>query len=138
MSKIQVVIDASILERETLGDEEEVQTSAGILIKRWKSGWRLDVDDTVQYVLGYQENKGEWWKDRLTIEDLATDSPYNTYKNKGLPPAPISNPGLGSLLASVNYDKNTPYWFYLHDREGKVHYAATLAEHNANRAKYLQ
>lgn len=141
LTKAQIVTVASLLERETLGGESEMKTIAGIIIKRWKSGWRLDVDATVQYVIGRHwnadEGRWEWWKDDLTGTDLDTDSPYNTYKNKGLPPGPISNPGLATLLATVNYKKNTPYWFYLHGTDGKAYYAKTLAEHNENRAKYL-
>ena len=141
LTKDQIVIIASLLERETLGGEEEMKTIAGILIKRWKSGWRLDVDATVQYIVGRhwnaEEDQWEWWKDNLTSADLATDSPYNTYKNKGLPPGPISNPGLSTLLAAAKYKKNTLYWFYLHGTDGEVHYAETLAKHSANRAKYL-
>ena len=135
----QILIIASLLERETLEREtkEEMEMIAGILVKRWQSGWRLDVDATIQYILGRDWNaeKGrwEWWKDSITAADKKIDSPYNTYKYTGLPPGPIANPGLDTLLATVNY-RESPYWFYLHCQDGQVKYAATLEEHNANKA----
>jgi UPF0755 protein len=67
---------------------------------------------------------------------LAINSPYNTYKFAGLPPGPISNPGESSLEAAFN-PSETDYLYYIHDNEGQIHYAKTLAEHNANVAKYL-
>ncbi len=143
LSKSQIVNIAAMLERETLNDSAaEMQTIAGILIKRWKAGWYLGVDATVQYVIGRHWNadkeRWEWWKDKLTGSDLAIGSLYNTYQHKGLPPGPISNPGLVALFATATYDKTTPYWYYLHDKEGKVHYARNLQEHQQNAAKYLR
>jgi len=65
------------------------------------------------------------------------DSPYNTYKNKGLPPSPICNPGLDALKAASLPSQNS-YLFYLHDRQGNIHYASTLEEHNANFQQYIK
>ncbi|MDP1710729.1 MAG: endolytic transglycosylase MltG, partial [candidate division WWE3 bacterium] len=143
LSKSQIVIIASLLERESVGDREELGTIGGILIKRWKAGWYLGVDATVQYALGRHWNaeKGwEWWKDDLTSQDLKIDSPYNTYKLTGLPPAPIASPGLDALSAAAA-PLDSPYWFYLHAKiDGKIYiyYAKTLEEHNQNVAKYLK
>jgi len=139
LTEKQVVTIASMLERETSRDATmiEMRTVAGILIKRWRSGWRLEVDATVQYALGYQAGTGEWWKNKLTHADLQINSPYNTYQEVGLPPAPIANPGLNALLAAAN-PKDSSYWFYLHDKEGHIHYARTLEEHNQNVLKYLR
>lgn len=139
LSKSQIVIIASMLERETSSKsgEDEMRTIAGILIKRLKSDWRLDVDATVQYVLGRQWNskkeRWEWWKDVLTSQDLKIDSIYNTYKFRGLPPGPIANPGLAALSAVAN-SKSSNYWFYLHCSGGQVRYARTLAEQVSNRS----
>jgi UPF0755 protein len=72
----------------------------------------------------------------LTVEDLHLASPYNTYQNKGLPPTPISNPGLDAIREAMN-PKTTPYFFYLSDKRGVIHYAVTFEEHKANKAKYL-
>lgn len=134
LTKEQIVILASLLERESVGGEEELETIAGIMTKRWKSGWYLGVDATVQYALGYQEETGSWWKKTILAVDLQIDSPYNTYTRLGLPPAPIANPGLETLLAVVNYHRTTPYWYYLHCKNGEVRYARNSEEHNANRA----
>jgi len=138
ISKKTLVILASLVERETTGDnEEEMRTIAGILIKRWFSGWKLDVDATVQYALGYQEEGETWWKKTLTKEDLKVDSLYNTYEWIGLPPGPICNPGFATLSA-VSNAKPSPYWFYLHDKGGNVYYAKTLDEHTRNVVRYLR
>jgi len=67
---------------------------------------------------------------------LAVDSSYNTRKNVGLPPTPISSVSLASLKAVVN-PADSDYYYYLHDSKGQIHYAKTLDEHNANIQKYL-
>ncbi len=135
----KTVILASILERETLtGDERPIV--AGILLKRLDAGWPLQADATVQYAVAkclIPTASCNWWPRPLTAQDLATNSPYNTYKYPGLPPGPISNPGLSSLKAVVN-SQDSPYWYYIHDSSGVIHYAATVEEHNANVAKYLR
>lgn len=102
----QQVIMASILEKETKTQEER-PIVAGILYKRLEAGWPLQVDAAVE-----------------------------TYKVRGLPAAPICNPGLSSILASQN-PQDSPYWFYLHDSKGNIHYARTIQEHNVNISKYL-
>ncbi len=71
-----------------------------------------------------------------TGDDLQMDSPYNTYRNKGLPPTPISNPGIESLLAAVQ-PTQTAYFYYLTGRDGEMHYAKTFEEHKKNRELYL-
>jgi UPF0755 protein len=92
----------------------------------------LQVDASVQYAVGTPKN---WWP-ILTLEDLKTASAFNTYKNAGVPPSPISNPGISSLKAMFNPEKSE-YLYYIHDPTGQIHYAKTLSEHNANIAKYL-
>jgi UPF0755 protein len=72
-----------------------------------------------------------------TASDLDTDSPYNLRKYRGLPPGPIANPSLESILASLK-PKESSYYYYLHGTDGRIHYAATNDEHNQNRAKYLR
>ena len=126
------VILASLVERETKGDAEKPLV-AGILQKRLSAGWALELDATVQYILG---KPGNWWPN-TTLLDRKTASPYNTYLHQGLPPSPIGNPGLASIKAVQN-SKESPYWFYLHDREGNIRYGATLEEHNQNIAKYIR
>lgn len=135
----QLVILASIIERETkTADERPVV--AGIYFNRLKIGMGLQADATVQYAVGSlncsMQNACNWWK-VPTRNDLTIDSPYNTYKYSGLPPAPISNPGETSLAAVVN-PESTNYLYYIHDTSGNIYYAQTLEEHNSNVAKYLR
>ena len=130
----EVVILASIVEREGAAVEDK-PIVAGVLFNRFLGGMALQVDATVQYALGYQE--GGWWKKNLTLGDLEIDSPYNTYKNPGLPPAPICNPGLASLEAVLN-PAGTDYWYYISDSEGRMHFAETIEQHNENVVKYLR
>lgn len=129
------LILASIVEREARFDIDR-PIIAGILFNRLKIGMALQADATVQYALGFQKDEKDWWKKNLTKDDLAINSPYNTYKFPGLPPKPIANPGLASLKATLN-PTQTDYLYYIHDREGRTHFAKTLEEHNANIAKYL-
>lgn len=132
----QVVTMASLVEREGVSDEDR-PVIAGILLKRLKADWPLQVDATLQYALGYQANEKTWWKKELTDADRSVKSPYNTYINTGLPPGPICNPGLSSVTAVIS-PKETDFWYYIHDPKGGVHYAKTIEEHNANISKYLQ
>lgn len=133
----QVVTLASIVEREA-GNDKDRPVIAGIIVKRLKAGWPLEADATVQYALSIQ-GKGEdgWWPKELSTDDLLINSPYNTRRNPGLPPGPISNPGLSSIRAVV-YPLETPYWFYLTDGSGETHFAKTLEEHEANISRYLR
>lgn len=131
ISRSELIL-ASIVEREVKQDDDR-QIVAGILKKRWQKNWPLQADATVQYAVA--DNK-DWWPE-LTKNDLKIDSPYNTYKYKGLPPAPICNPGLSSIKAVLN-SQETAYWYYLSDSEGKIHYSQTIDEHNQNIAKYLK
>jgi UPF0755 protein len=137
LTEKQVLILASLVEREARQDVTREKV-ASIILKRYLADWPLQIDATVQYVLGYQPNEKSWWKKDLTNEDKEIDSPYNTYKNKGLPPGPICNPSLSSIKAVINADPNTPYWYYITDNNGVMHYAVTLEEHEANVSKYLQ
>ncbi len=136
LNEEQVLILASLVEREAKFDQDRKEV-ASILLKRLKNDWPLQVDATIQYALGYQAKEKTWWKKRLTQDDLEINSPYNTYKNLGLPPTPICNPGLASIIAVVEADLNTANWFYLSDKTGRMHFAVTLEEHNRNIEKYL-
>lgn len=136
LTQNEVLTLASIVEKEALTNDR-VQI-ASILLRRLKDDYPLQADATVQYALGYQTADKTWWKKAVTLEDLKVDSPYNTYKNPGLPPAPICNPGIASIEAVVDANPNTPYYFYLHDSKGNTYYAKTYEEHQANIKKYLQ
>lgn len=128
----KTLILASLVEREakTAADRPLV---ASVLLNRLNIGMKLDVDATVQYALG---KSGNWWPKDLTLDDLKVNSPYNTYINSGLPPAPIANPGLSAISAVLN-PAQTDYLYYVSDKEGHLHYASTLDEHNQNVAKYI-
>ena len=124
-----IVIMASLIEREAHGDDDR-GTIAGILYNRLDIHMPLQVDATVAYAAGVSENN-------LKKADFSVDSPYNTYKYKGLPPGPISNPGLEALTAAVQ-PTASEYLYYLHDSRGTIHYAKTYKEHLANIKKYLR
>jgi UPF0755 protein len=131
---------ASLIERETKTDTER-PVVAGILLNRLRIGMALQVDATVQYALANLQlttnnlQPKSWWPTVL-LNDLEITSPYNTYKQTGLPPAPIANPGASSLSAALFPEENN-YFYYIHDPSGQIHYAVTLSEHNANVRKYL-
>ncbi|MCL4364253.1 endolytic transglycosylase MltG [Patescibacteria group bacterium] len=137
LTEKQTVILASIVEREARHVKDK-NLVASILLKRLKNDMPLQVDSTIEYALGYQVDEKNWWKKELSLVDLKIDSPYNTYTNTGLPPTPICSPGLDSIKAVANADPSTPYWYYLSDKQGNMHYSTTLEEHNANVKKYLQ
>lgn len=132
LSRSDVMVIASILERE-MNIEKDKPIVAGIFVKRLQNGWPLQADATVQYIKG---NKNNWWPKVTSIELKTLESPYNTYLNKTLPPAPISNPGLHSIESVANYVE-TPYWFYVSGNDGVTHYGETLEEHNKNIRDYL-
>ena len=131
----QAVTMASLVEREAR-QPETMRMVAGILWKRLDAGWPLQVDATLQYAKGYDKKNKSWWSVPFGM-DKSIKSVYNTYANPGLPPAPICNPGLNALKAVAN-PKESPYWYYITDDNGVMHYAETLSEHNANVKKYLQ
>ena len=125
---------ASIIQREAAG-KNDMPLIAGILWNRLNSDMNLEIDATVQYARGKTDTG--WWAP-VTAEDIKNiDSPYNTYKNKGLPPFPIDNPGLPAIEA-VLHPAETDCLYYLHDRDRQIHCAKTLEEHQANIEQYLK
>lgn len=134
LSKEQIVVLASMIEREAKHDTDRRLVSS-VLHNRLMINMALQIDATVQYALGYDITEKTWWKKGLTLADLEIASPYNTYANPGLPPAPIANPGLASLQAAAD-PEDTDYLYYISDKQGINHYAKTLTEHNANIRKY--
>lgn len=130
------LIIASLIEREARYPEDMSLVSS-VIHNRLEIGMKLDIDATVQYAVGYQEAEKKWWKKNLTVQDLKLASPYNTYRNAGLPPTPISNPGISALRAAINPTQSN-YIYYVSDSKGHLHFAKTLAEHNANIQKYIK
>ncbi len=124
----KILIIASILEKE-VQSKEDMKIVSGIIQNRLKKNIPLQMDST----LGYFTNKTSL---ELTLDDLKTDSPYNTYKLKGLPSGPIGNPGQIAIEAALSPDKND-YLFFLSDKNGVNHYTKSYSEHLRNKKKYL-
>lgn len=125
---------ASIIQREAAG-KEDMPLISGILWNRLNQDMNLEIDATVQYARG---NTGDGWWAPIKSEDMQNiDSPYNTYKYKGLPPFPISNPGIDATEA-VLHPAETDCLYYLHDSNRKIHCAKTLEEHRSNVEQYLK
>lgn len=134
LSQNEIVAIASLIEREARHQEDRPLVSS-VIQNRLSIGMKLDLDATLQYSLGYQNNQKTWWKKGLTARDKLVQSPYNTYTNAGLPPTPISNPGLAALNAAAN-PANTDYFYYFTDKNGINRYAKDLEGQNSNIGKY--
>ena len=123
---------ASIVEREAaVGSERPI--IASVYLNRFHGGGPLGADPTVQYAVG---NSSNWWP-VLSSKDLDVDNAYNTYKNDGLPPTPIANPGLPSILAVLK-PADTNYLYFVAKNDGSQEHAfeETATEHDADVAKY--
>ena len=128
----EVATLASIVDEETNNDEEK-PIVAGMYINRLKRGMPLQADPTVKFALGDPTRK------RILKKDLEIDSPYNTYKYKGLPPGPLRIPTIQAIESVLNYTKhNYLYMCAKEDFSGKHNFAKTLTEHNANARRYQQ
>ena len=125
----EVVILASIVQKET-PKKSEMPTVAGVYLNRLKKGMRLQADPTVVYVI--TNRLGDMRGRRLYLKHLQVDSPYNTYRNRGLPPAPIANVGIDALRAVLR-PADTTYYYFVADGTGGHTFAETLDEHNENR-----
>ncbi len=128
-SESDVIKMASIIEEEARTTESR-EIVAGILWKRISIKMALQVDSSFKYINGKTTAT-------LTNDDLKIDSPYNSYTNRGLPPTPISNPGLAAIKATIN-PQNTPFLYFLTDKDGNMHYSVTFEDHVANKLKYLK
>ncbi|OMD37680.1 aminodeoxychorismate lyase [Paenibacillus borealis] len=131
LSLHELLTVASLVEREVVVDEERPLV-AGVIYNRLKKGQNLEIDATVQYLLDKQ-------KERLLNKDLKVESPYNTYRNPGLPPGPIGSPGLASIQAALA-PKASEYYFYVTKKDGtQGHlFGKTYKEHLANIKKSEQ
>ncbi|HEY4496885.1 MAG TPA: endolytic transglycosylase MltG [Candidatus Paceibacterota bacterium] len=126
----EIIIAASLIEEEVSSPEDRMIVS-DIIWKRIKRGMFLEIDASICYIKPAPCHP-------IFKEDFKIDSKYNTYLYKGLPPGPITNPGLGSVEAAIN-PKQSPYWFYLSSSEGgETIFASYLDEHRANIVKYLK
>ncbi|MGB9743548.1 MAG: endolytic transglycosylase MltG [Minisyncoccales bacterium] len=131
----EIITLASLIEKEAKILTEK-KLVAGILWKRLENKMPLQVDATIAYLLGIKN----WQFDEMRKEialNRGIDSPYNTYKYRGLPPGPIANPGLESILAAI-YPEESDYWYYLTTSDGQTIFSRTLEEHNLAKAKYYK
>ena len=124
---------ASIIQREAAG-KEDMNLISGIIWNRIYGGMKLQIDATLQYAKGSEEDG--WWQ-QVVPEDKKIESFYNTYLYAGLPPGPIANPGLAAISAAYNPQK-TSCLFYLHDKNKKIHCAINYKEHKNNIETYLK
>jgi UPF0755 protein len=125
----QAVTVASLVEREAKNDADRPKIAA-VIYNRLRLRMPLQVDATIEYALPAH-------KSELSFADLRIDSPYNSYVHAGLPPTPIANPGLPSLLAALE-PARTDDLYYVYCGNGRHVFAKTLAEHQANVARCLQ
>lgn len=129
LTPTEVIILASIVQAEQMEHSEERPIIAGLYINRLKKGIPLQSDPTVLFALGQFDKK------RVLFKDLEVNSPYNTYKNKGLPPGPILIPEISSIDAVLNYQKNDfLYMCAKEDFSGYHYFSKTIDEH----LKYAQ
>ncbi len=124
LTPYQAVVVASMVEREARVDDDRGKVSR-VIFNRLAAGMPMEIDATIQFALGKQ-------KEVLLFSDLEIDSPYNTYKNPGLPPGPIASPGQESLAAALNPTPGNWIFFVVVDEEGRHAFAATLDEQNRN------
>lgn len=127
----EALVMASLIEREAAKNDKHLVSA--ILWNRINDGMRLQVDATLQYIRG---TEGDWWPVPES-EDKDLMSPFNTYRNAGLPPYPIANPSLESIRAALN-PEDTECIYYLHDNDGQIHCSATYAGHRVNIDRYLR
>lgn len=136
----QALTLASIVEREAVLEEERPRI-AGVFYNRITTQDMLGADPTVQFAVSLLPGSIEefgYWKKELTLEDLAVESPYNTYKVAGLPPGPIANPGLKSIEAVAN-PEDTEFYYFVADAaagDGSHRFAVSFEEHQANIVRY--
>ena len=128
LSEQEIVTLASIVEREAVYNDERPKIAA-VYLNRLKIGKRLEADPTVQYALGYNEQEQRHWKKGLTYADLKFDSPYNTYRYAGLPPAPIASPGLNSVKAVLNPTPDFEALYFVADNTGRHVFSTTYHQH---------
>jgi peptidoglycan lytic transglycosylase G len=124
MNRVALVTLASIVEGEARADEER-ETIAGVYHNRLRIGMPLQADPTVQYAILLKQGKR---KPRLFVKDYQIASPYNTYLNRGLPPAPVNSPGRRSIEAAL-YPANVRYLYFVAGADGRHVFSRTYNEH---------
>jgi len=130
LSNVDIVSLAAIVEWET-GVEAEKARIAGVYLNRLRRGWRLQADPTVQYAIMSREGQ----KRRLFNRDYDLDHPYNTYRFRGLPPGPITNPSPASIMAVLNAERHD-YFYFVATGNGDHAFSRTLSEHVRKAGEY--
>lgn len=135
LSKDEVITLASIVQKET-AQKSERPIVAGLYLNRLKNGWPLQADPTIIYCV--KEIKGQdYVVKRVLTADLEIKSPYNTYKNKGLPPSLIAMPDISAIDGVLNAEKHNYYYMCVNVEKLGFHaFASSLSQHNRNAAKY--
>ena len=128
-SPYEALIMASLIEKETAAADERNRI-AGVFVRRLEKNMKLQTDPTVIYALG------ENYDGNIRRRDLEFDSPYNTYRYKGLPPTPIAAPGRASIRAALQPEPGTALYFVATGENGRHYFSDTLAEHNQAVARY--
>ncbi len=134
----QVITMSSLIEKEVVSTEDRALIS-GILWKRLDKKIPLQVDATITFIKSERLGAAFPGQDqaKISLEDTKIDSPYNTYKYRGLPLGPISNPGLSAIKAAI-YPQDSPYFYYLSAPDGTTIFSKTLGEHKQAKLKYLK
>ena len=136
LTKSEVYTVASIVQKETAKVDERPRV-AGVYLNRIRKGMKLDADPTVIYAVKSVKNDWDMEIKRVLFKDLETVSPYNTYRNAGVPPGPIFMPDISSIDAVLNAERHNYYYFVANvERFGYHKFAKTLTQHNANSAAY--
>jgi len=131
LTEKQVLTVASIVEREAVVHDERPKIAA-VYLNRFRIGKRLEADPTVQYALGFNLKENRYWKKGLTYKDLKVKSPYNTYRNAGLPPGPICNPSYESVLGVLQPEPNFENLYFVAESGGRHVFSKTFNEHRKN------
>ena len=124
---------ASLIQRETIGTAD-MRLVSGVIWNRLFAGMNLQIDSTLQYAKANIPAINSWWP-KVIPADMYRKSPYNTYKNPGLPPTPIANPSVAAVIAALNPIK-TSCFYYFNDKAGNIHCTDTYTEHVALLKKY--
>ena len=124
----EIITMASVIEKEVRA-KEDMELVSGILWKRLRVGMPLQSCATISYITAKRSTD-------ISIDETQIDSLYNTYKYRGLPLGPISNPGVEAIKAAI-FPKENLYWYFLNTSDGKTIFSKTLEEHNIAKAKYL-
>lgn len=138
LNEDKVIALASIVQKETAKVDERPRV-AGVYLNRLKRGMPLQADPTVIYAIKQKTGDFDTVIKRVLYKDLEIDSPYNTYKNLGIPPGPITMPDISSIDAVLNPEKHSYYYFVANVKDFGYHkFAKTLSQHNRNRQEYVK